>query len=114
MKNNYIDFSDHFGSNGPNAYFSLCDQDYSSINNRKGFVENLGYNPSNLVIPNQVHSDKIKLVDNPCLIEDIDGIITKNKSLVLSVLDNLTILKNVKNFKDFKVFKMFMLFACFC
>ena len=86
MKNNYIDFSYHFGSNGPNAYFSLCDQDYSSINNRKGFIENLGYNPSNLVVPNQVHSDKIKLVDEPCFIEHIDGVITKNKSLVLSVL----------------------------
>lgn len=86
MKKNYIDFSYLFGSNGPNAYFSLCDQDYSSINNRKRFVEHLGYNPSNLVVPNQVHSDKIKLVDEPCFIENIDGMITKNKSIVLSVL----------------------------
>ncbi len=86
MKNNYIDFSHHFGSNGPSAYFSLCDQDYSSINSRKRFVANLGYNSNNLVIPTQIHSNKIKLVDKPSFIENVDGIISKSRNIVLSIL----------------------------
>jgi YfiH family protein len=86
VKNNYIDFSHHFGSDGPNAYFSLCDQDCSSINIRKRFVANLGFDPSHLVVPNQVHSNKIKLVDRPCFIENVDGIISKSRNIVLSIL----------------------------
>lgn len=86
MKNNYIDFSRHFGSNGPNAYFSLCDEDYSSIVNRKKFVSKLGYNPNDLVISSQVHSNKIKLVDTPCSVENFDGLISKSRSVVLSIL----------------------------
>ena len=86
MKNNYIDLSHHFGSNGPNAYFSLCDEDYSSIVNRKKFVSKLGYDPNDLVISSQVHSNKIKLVDTPCSVENFDGLISKSRSVVLSIL----------------------------
>ncbi|MBT3797047.1 MAG: peptidoglycan editing factor PgeF [Candidatus Marinimicrobia bacterium] len=86
MKNNYIDFSDYFGSNGFSAYLSYCDEDYSSLNNRNKFVDNLGFNSRNLVVPKQIHSNKIKLVDNPCRIDNVDGILSKTRSTVLSIL----------------------------
>ena len=86
MKNNYIDFSHHFRTKGFNAYLSYCDQDYSSIKNRNNFVESLGYDLSNLVIPNQVHSNNIKLVDKACALKEVDGIISKSNSAVLSIL----------------------------
>ena len=86
MKNNYIDFSDYFGCAGFSAYLSYSDEDYSSINSTKRFVENLGFSSNNLVTIKQIHSNKIKLVDNPCKIENIDGILSNTRSTVLSIL----------------------------
>ena len=82
---NYIDYSDHFGVDGFNAFISYRDQDYANLTNRKVFTTNLGFDVNELVIPNQVHSKRVKMVDSACLLKETDGIISNVKNVVLSI-----------------------------
>ena len=82
---NYIDYSDHFGVDGFNAFISYRDQDYANLINRKVFTTNLGFDANELVIPNQVHSKRVKMVESACFLKETDGVISKVKNVVLSI-----------------------------
>ena len=82
---NYIDYSDHFGVDGFNAFISYREQDYSNLTNRKVFTSNLGFDVNELVIPNQVHSKRVKMVESACLLKETDGVISNAKNVVLSI-----------------------------
>ncbi|MEE3196111.1 MAG: peptidoglycan editing factor PgeF [Candidatus Neomarinimicrobiota bacterium] len=82
---NYIDYSDHFGVDGFNAFISYRDQDYANLTNRKVFTTNLGFDVNQLVIPNQVHSKRVKMVDSACLLKETDGVVSNVKNVVLSI-----------------------------
>ena len=82
---NYIDYSDHFGVDGFNAFISYRDQDYANLTNRKVFTTNLGFDVNELVIPNQVHSKRVRMVDSACLLKETDGVISNVKNVVLSI-----------------------------
>ena len=82
---NYIDYSDHFGVDGFNAFISYRDQDYAKLQNRKVFITNLGFDVNKLVIPSQVHSKRVKMVKSPCLLKETDGVMSNVKNVVLSI-----------------------------
>ena len=82
---NYIDYSDHFGVDGFNAFISYRDQDYANLKNRKVFTTNLGFDVNELVIPNQVHSKRVRMVHSACLLKETDGVISNVKNVVLSI-----------------------------
>lgn len=82
---NYIDYSDYFGVEGFKALISNRDQDYAIVENRKCFVDDLGLKKSQLVIPQQVHSNEVANVSSPCTLPDTDGVIAQEKDVVLSI-----------------------------
>ncbi len=58
---------------------------YSSEYDRSEFAKILKLNYQNIVIPKQVHSNNVYICTQPGNISDTDGIITKNKDLILSI-----------------------------
>ncbi|MBN4080958.1 peptidoglycan editing factor PgeF [Caldithrix abyssi] len=82
---NYIDYSDWFGLNGFHAFFSQKQEDYSSVEKRKKFAASLSFDHDSLVIPKQVHSNKVQLVNVPGILKDTDGLISNQKGIVLSI-----------------------------
>ena len=82
----YIDLSDHFAFDGFKAFISYRQHNYSKLKERKAFTKSVGYDPKNLVILNQVHSKNIQEVNSACLLDSVDGTISKSKKVVLSIL----------------------------
>jgi len=58
---------------------------YSSENDRSEFAKILKINYQNIIIPKQVHSNNVYICTQPGTISDTDGVITKNKDLILSI-----------------------------
>lgn len=58
---------------------------FDPLKDRQDLACLLELDPHALVIPKQVHSKEIEIVYSPGSIHDSDGVITQNKSLVLSI-----------------------------
>ncbi len=82
---NYIDYSDWFDIDGFHAFFSKKQVDCSNIEKRKEFVESLSFDHNGLVMLKQVHSNQVRRVKNPGILEGTDGAISNQKGIVLSV-----------------------------
>ena len=82
---NYIDYSDFFGVEGFHAFMSNRDQDFAILEHRKCFADALGLNRSQLVIPQQVHSNEVVRVSGSCTLPSTDGTIAQEKDVVLSI-----------------------------
>jgi len=67
------------------ACISHRDHDYKDINNIETFVSSLSLDKSNLVVPKQIHSNNISSINKPGFYSDVDGLISKNKQLILSI-----------------------------
>lgn len=68
-------------------------------NNKRDLFKLLDWDLRNLASANQVHGDNIKVVDKPGLYSDYDGLITREKGLILSihVADCAAVLVSAKN-----------------
>lgn len=53
--------------------------------NRDIFFERLGIDQQNLAIPQQIHSDNVKIIDKPGYYRDTDALITQNKNIFLII-----------------------------
>ena len=82
---NYIDYSDFFGVEGYHAFMSNRDQDFAILEHRKCFADALGLTRSQLVIPQQVHSNEVVRVSGSCTLPSTDGTIAQEKDVVLSI-----------------------------
>ena len=80
----YMDLSDLFRSDRIHAAFSLKTFKHKG-NERKLLSSLINLDPNRIVNPQQVHSSKVKIVDEPGKILSTDGIISSSKSLVLSI-----------------------------
>tara|TARA_B110000438_G_scaffold292077_1_gene329891 strand:- start:600 stop:1271 length:672 start_codon:yes stop_codon:yes gene_type:complete len=81
MTNKYIlNFSNHIDKN-VDAFFLLNPDNISRENNFK----KIDLKPEEIVIPEQIHSNKIEWVDTPGEYCDVDGIITSNAQIILSL-----------------------------
>ncbi|MBT3300592.1 MAG: peptidoglycan editing factor PgeF [Candidatus Marinimicrobia bacterium] len=82
----WISYSDFFSILGLKATFSTRNTISDRIkNDRIYFAEKVGLNPSYLAIPNQIHSSHITQCDAPGNYSDSDGIISRNKDVILSI-----------------------------
>ena len=79
-----MDLSDLFRSDRIHAAFSLKTFKHKG-NERKLLSSLINLDPNRIVNPQQVHSSKVKIVDEPGKILSTDGIISSSKSLVLSI-----------------------------
>lgn len=83
---NYINYSNFFGLAGFKCFISNRDHNYADKKNIVSFTDYLGLKSKNLVFPQQIHSKKIEIVNEPCTLKNTDGVISDNKNLVLSIL----------------------------
>ncbi len=70
---------------GFSAYFVQKHGDISASDNREALVESFGYDSTHLAYPVQIHSNKVKVVEEPGIIQNIDGVISDKKDIVLSI-----------------------------
>ena len=72
-----------------NMSFKVGDDEGNVKSNRNKFFGLLGINQKQLAIPQQVHSDEIKIIDKPGYYKGSDGLITsgKNVYLIISTAD---------------------------
>ncbi len=89
--------STKLGGNSPfynNMSFKVGDEEQAVKNNRNKFFGSLGIDQSMLAIPQQVHSDKISVIDKPGLYKDTDGLITVTPDiyLIISTADCYSVL----------------------
>ncbi|MEA1882790.1 MAG: peptidoglycan editing factor PgeF [Candidatus Marinimicrobia bacterium] len=82
---NHKDYSDWFDKIGFCAVFSYNQDDYSILENRKGFASSFQFDQNAIVIPKQVHSKNVCDVKSPGFLEETDGVISKRKEIVLSI-----------------------------
>ena len=83
---NFTDYSSHFGKDRFMACISHNDYNYKQLDKRKLFLSNLSLNVDNLVIPDQIHSKNVSIINRSGVYEDVDGLISTNKTYVLSIL----------------------------
>ena len=71
-----------------NCGLSSKDKKSNVLKNRIVALKRIGLSNKNLIIPNQVHSNKIKIVDENSINKNItaDGLITKSNKIVLGIL----------------------------
>ncbi len=81
----YIDFSNLLSDKNIRAGFTNRYFPHSPPQDRIEFAKLLHLHPDSLVIPNQVHSGNVEVVNKPGIYQNTDGIITKNKDLILSI-----------------------------
>lgn len=86
-------FSDIHGGVSKGSHSSLNlglhvnDDENLVLKNREIFANNLGFNDTNLIFMNQIHSDDIYIIDKlPYQTQSCDAIITNLKNLVLCVM----------------------------
>ncbi|KAA3614900.1 MAG: peptidoglycan editing factor PgeF [Calditrichaeota bacterium] len=53
--------------------------------NRTIFFNHFNLNQNNLVFPGQIHSDQVKIVDQPGIVSDCDALITSTPGLTLTI-----------------------------
>ena len=71
-----------------NCGLNSKDKKSNVLKNRIIALEKIGLNKKNLIIPNQIHSNKIKIVDENSINQNItaDGLLTKSNKIVLGIL----------------------------
>ena len=71
-----------------NCGLNSKDKKNNVLKNRIIALKRIGLSNKNLIIPNQVHSNKIKIVDENSINKNItaDGLITKSDKIVLGIL----------------------------
>ena len=82
---NYTDYSDFFNIKNFVSCISHRDYDCKEIYQIENFVSALNLDKNNLVIPNQIHSNNILTISFPGIYNDVDGLISKNKKILLSI-----------------------------
>ena len=71
-----------------NCGLNSQDKKNNVLKNRIIALKKIGLNKKNLIIPNQIHSNKIKIVDENSINQNIvaDGLLTKSNKIVLGIL----------------------------
>ncbi len=74
--------------------FKVGDEEQTVKNNRNKFFSSLGIDQNMLAIPQQIHSDKILVIDKPGYYKDTDGLITVTPDiyLIISTADCYSVL----------------------
>ncbi len=85
QKITWSDYSSYLSAKHLIAGFTNQDFQYSSSNDRVEFAKLLRLDSGKIVIPKQIHSNNVTICTEAGKIVDTDGIITKNKDLILSV-----------------------------
>jgi len=85
MKNNWSDYSDLFQNKQINAVFSHSSTPIPKSSNTKNFAKVSGFNFDNLIIPSQIHSDNIEIINEPGLVQNCDGVFSCNIRLICSI-----------------------------
>ena len=86
MNNNrYIDISDLFLNSSIRSIFSLKGFSLKKKINRYSLAKEVGFNPSYLVNPHQVHSSNISICSKPGEILECDGVFTEKSNIVCSI-----------------------------
>ena len=83
---NFTDYSEHFGKDKFVACISHNDNNYKKLDKRKLFVSNLSLESDNLVIPNQIHSKNVSIINRSGIYNNTDGLISTKRDYVLSIL----------------------------
>jgi len=81
VTNTWYDYS----SNSIFAGFTTRHFPFNRSNDRIEFAKLLGLNYKNLVVPKQVHSGNVEICESHGELPNIDGVITSNKDLVLTI-----------------------------
>ena len=83
---NYTDYSSHFGKDRFMACISHNDYNYKQLDKRKLFLSNLSLNVDNLVIPDQIHSNNVSIINRSGVYEEVDALISTNKTYIFWTL----------------------------
>ncbi len=70
---------------GFHAFMTQRQEIFSKADNRKAIVESFPFDADKLAYPKQVHSNRVRLVEKPGIIEETDGVISNNKEFILSI-----------------------------
>ena len=81
----YLDVSSIFSNKSIKAFFSLRKLSKLGKVTINSFAREVGFNPSTLLIPNQVHSSKVSFYKVPGEIPECDGAFTNQRNIVCSI-----------------------------
>ncbi|MFQ6606593.1 MAG: peptidoglycan editing factor PgeF [Fidelibacterota bacterium] len=79
------DYSSYFRTSGFKAAFSLRSFSVRRTSLREAVAHAVELDPSKLVIPEQVHSNRVTIVSRPGSYAMTDGVLTNNPQLVLTI-----------------------------
>jgi len=80
-----LDYSSYFQTPGFVAQFSLRSFDLNHLSSRELVARAVGLEPTRLVVPEQVHSTRVIVVERPGPYPQTDGVLTNNPQLVLTI-----------------------------
>ncbi len=81
----FLNLSPYFSQENFRAGFSLGSLTYSSEEDRKQLAENTGLMSKNLVVPKQVHGNKVQFCKISGELANTDAIISNSENVVLSI-----------------------------
>ena len=81
----WVDLSHKFQSKNIRGILSLKPFDANGIIGRKKLAQAAELNPDSLIIPRQIHSNKVTFCTKGGTVPDMDGIFTGNRQLVCSL-----------------------------
>ncbi|MFQ6678168.1 MAG: peptidoglycan editing factor PgeF [Fidelibacterota bacterium] len=84
-KDSFIDFSHYFKSNGFVAGFTTRSFPFSNPEDRIRLSEELSLDPSNLLIPTQVHGNRVYNCSEENDVDCADALVSNDKKIVLSI-----------------------------
>lgn len=70
---------------GLNLGYNTCASNEEVNQNFERLFQGIGWDSDRLVLANQVHGSHIEVVNEPGIVDEADGIITKNKNLALGI-----------------------------
>ena len=79
ITSSFIDFSDQVS--GTRSLFDLNAKDQ----HRQIIAESIGFSPKMLAVPEQIHSPVITCIDTPGTYRAVDGLITNNPEIILTL-----------------------------
>ena len=85
MNSNWFDYSMLFDNKKIDAVFSYSSFSITDSNYIKNFASASGFNPENLIIPDQTHSKNVEIVNKSGHIENCDGVFSMGKELICSL-----------------------------
>ncbi len=81
----FLDLSHYFPEDSIRAGFSLRPFPFTPPEDRIELAKEFGLNPDSIVIPNQVHSGKVQIVQEPRFHPSTDGLVTDDPCNVLTI-----------------------------